>query len=267
LGVIEKKKLSGVQIHGTAIVDERAELGAEVEVGPFSIIGPEVVLGEGCKVSSHVLIDEGTILGRNCRIHHGAVLGTIPQDLKFKGEKTILRMGEDNVVREYATLNRGTVDRGETTIGSRCFFMAYSHVAHDCVIGDDVILANSVNFAGHIQVRDFAIIGGLVAVHQFVQIGEHCMIGGGYRVAKDVCPYALVAGEPLRTAGLNLVGLKRRGFSPETLRVLKRAFKLLFFSNLNTTQALQAIEGEVQPTAEVTKLVEFVRNSERGIVK
>ena len=267
MGVIQKKKPSGVQIHGTAIVDERAELGAEVEVGPFSIIGPEVVLGDGCKVGSHVLIDEGTILGKNCRIHHGAVLGTIPQDLKFRDEKTILRMGEGNVVREYATLNRGTVDRGETTVGSGCLFMAYSHLAHDCVIGDNVILANSVNFAGHINVGDFVIIGGLVAVHQFVHIGEHCMIGGGYRVAKDVCPYALVAGEPLRTASLNLVGLKRRGFSPETLQVLKRAFKLLFFSNLNTTQALEAIEDEVQPIAEVTKLVEFVRKSERGIVK
>lgn len=267
MGVVKEEKRTGVAIHSTAIVDGSAELGAGVEIGPYSIIAKEVVLGDGCQVASHVLVDEGTVLGKNCKIHHGAVLGTIPQDLKYEGEKTILRMGDNNIVREYATLNRGTKQRGETTIGSGCLFMAYSHVAHDCIIGDNVILANCVNFAGHIKVGDYAIIGGLVPVHQFVHIGEHAMIGGGYRVPKDVCPYALVAGNPLRTTGLNLVGLKRRGFSPETLSALKKAFKLLFFSKLNTTQALQAIEREVERIPEVEKLVAFVRNSERGITK
>ncbi|MFQ5869891.1 MAG: acyl-ACP--UDP-N-acetylglucosamine O-acyltransferase, partial [Candidatus Zixiibacteriota bacterium] len=234
--LIEEKKTTGVRIHSTAIVDKTAALGSGVEVGPFSIIGAEVEIGDGCRIASHVLVDEGTILGKNCRIHHGAVLGTIPQDLKFEGEKTILRLGDNNIVREYATLNRGTKERGETTIGSGCLFMAYSHVAHDCVIGDGVILANCVNFAGHVRIGDFAIIGGLVPVHQFVHVGEHAIIGGGYRVPKDVCPYSMVAGNPLKTTGLNLVGLKRRGFSTEAIRILKEAFKLLFFSKLSDTQ-------------------------------
>jgi len=265
--VIEEKKWRGVRIHATAIVDKTAELGAGTEVGPFSIVGRDVKLGSGCKIGSHVLIDDGTVLGKDCRIHHGAVLGTIPQDLKFEGEKTILRMGDDNVVREYATLNRGTKERGETTIGSRCLLMAYTHVAHDCVIGDNVILANCVNFAGHIEVGDFAFLGGLVPVHQFVHIGEHAMVGGGYRVPQDVCPYSLVAGNPLKTTGLNLIGLKRRGFSAETIGILRQAFRLLFFSKLNTTQALEAIEKEVKLTPEVSKLIDFVRKSERGITK
>ena len=267
MGLIAKKKTTGVRIHSTAIVDETAELGSGVEVGPFTIIGAEVEIGDGCRIASHVLVDEGTILGKNCRIHHGAVLGTIPQDLKFKGEKTILRLGDNNVVREYATLNRGTKERGETTIGSGCLLMAYSHIAHDCVVGNNIILANCVNFAGHVRIGDFAIIGGLVPVHQFVHIGEHAIISGGYRVPKDVCPYSMVAGNPLKTAGLNLVGLKRRGFSTEAIRILKQAFKLLFFSNLNTTQALEAIEGNMEASPEVLKLIEFVRKSERGITK
>ena len=256
-----------MKIHSTAIVDKTAELAAGVEVGPFSIIGEEVKIGDGCKIASHVLIADGTVLGKNCQIHHGAVLGTIPQDLKFKGEKTILRLGDNNVVREYATLNRGTEERGETTIGSGCLFMAYAHVAHDCVIENNVILANCVNFAGHVKVGEFAIIGGLVPVHQFVHVGEHAMIGGGYRVSQDVCPYSTVAGNPLKTMGLNLVGLKRRGFSAEAIRILKQAYKLLFFSNLNTSQALQAIESKVEATPEVLRLIDFVRKSERGITK
>jgi len=266
-GIAEQRKPAETRIHSTAIVDKTAQLGAAVEVGPFSIIGAEVEIGDGCRIASHVLVDEGTTLGKNCRIHHGAVLGTIPQDLKFGGEKTILRMGDNNVVREYATLNRGTEERGETTIGSGCLFMAYSHVAHDCVIGNNAILANCVNFAGHVKVGEFAIIGGLVPVHQFVHIGEHAIIGGGYRVPKDVCPYSMVAGNPLKTMGLNLVGLKRRGFSPVTIGTLKQAFKLLFFSHLNTTQALEAIENNVEPSPEVLKLIDFVRKSERGITK
>lgn len=265
--VIKERESGGVRIHSTAIVDKTAELAAGVEVGPFTIIGGEVKIGDGCKIASHVLIDNGTILGKNCHIHHGAVVGTIPQDLKFRGEKTILRMGDNNIVREYATLNRGTEERGETTIGSGCLFMAYSHVAHDCVIGNNVILANCVNFAGHVRIGDSAIIGGLVPVHQFVHVGEHAIIGGGYRVPKDVCPYSMVAGNPLKTTGLNLVGLKRRGFSAEAIRILKQAFKLLFFSKLNTTQALEAIESSVEASPEVLKLIEFVRKSERGITK
>ena len=265
--VIKERESGGVKIHSTAIVDKTAELAAGVEVGPFSIIGGEVKIGDGCRIASHVLIADGTVLGKNCQIHHGAVLGTIPQDLKFEGEKTILRLGDNNVVREYATLNRGTKERGETTIGSGCLLMAYSHVAHDCVVGNNVILANCVNFAGHVRIGDFALIGGLVPVHQFVHVGEHAIIGGGYRVPKDVCPYSMVAGNPLKTTGLNLVGLKRRGFSTEAIRILKQAFKLLFFSNLNTTQALEAIEGNVEASPEVLKLIEFVRKSERGITK
>jgi UDP-N-acetylglucosamine acyltransferase len=254
-------------IHPTAIVSPQAELDEEVEVGPYAIIEEKVRIGKGTSIASSALIAGGTILGKNVRVHHGAVIGTIPQDLKFEGEETQVVIGDGTVVREYATVNRGTKAYGTTTVGKECLLMAYSHVAHDCILGDHVIMANSVNLAGHVEVGDYAIIGGVVPVHQFVKIGAHAMIGGGFRVQQDICPYALVAGYPLKVTGLNLVGLRRRGFPREVIKKLEQAFKLLFFSGLNTTQAVERIQAEVDLIPEVQEILDFLSRSSRGIVK
>lgn len=256
-----------MNIHPTAIVDPKAELGKEVSVGPHAIINQGVRIGDNVQIGSNVLIDSGAIIGRNCRIHHGAVLSTPPQDLKFGGEKTFLEIGENTVIREYATINRGTKHRGKVTVGSDCFIMIYAHIAHDCIIGNNVILANSVNIAGHVEVEDYAIIGGVVPVHQFTRIGAHSIIGGGFRVPKDVPPYILAGGYPLRYMGLNIIGLKRRGFPANTILTLKKACRILFQSQYNTTQAIEKIKSEIEPLPEIKHLLEFIEKSERGIIK
>lgn len=254
-------------IHDTAIVSPKAELADDVEVGPFTIIEDNVTIGSGSTIASSVLIAGGVTLGKNVKVHHGAVIGSIPQDLKFAGEITQVVIGDSTVVREYATVNRGTSALGTTTVGKDCLLMAYSHVAHDCVIGDGVIMANSVNLAGHIEIGDYAIIGGVVPIHQFVKIGAHAMIGGGFRVPQDVCPFALVGGYPLKVTGLNSIGLRRRGFGREVKGELEKTFKLLFFSGLNTTQALERINDEVELIPEVQMILDFIAASNRGIVK
>lgn len=252
-------------IHATAIVSSKAELADDVTVGPHSIIEDNVVIGAGTKIASSALIASGARLGANITIAHGAVVGSVPQDLKFAGEESLLVVGDETTIREYATLNRGTADRGETTVGSNCLIMAYAHVAHDCIIGNNVILANSVNLAGHIEIDDHAILGGVLPVHQFVKIGTHAMIGGGFRVQQDVCPYALAGGYPLRIAGLNALGLKRRGFTPEAIRTIKSVYKLLFHSKLNTTQAVERIKSEIEIIPEVQVILDFIERSERGL--
>lgn len=256
-----------MNIHPTAIVDPKAELGKDVSIGPYTIINEGVRIGDNVQIGSNVLIDSGAIIGRNCRVHHGAVLGTPPQDLKFGGEKTYLEIGENTVIREYATINRGTRHRGKVTVGSNCFIMMYAHIAHDCIIGNNVILANSVNIAGHVEVEDYAIIGGVVPVHQFTRIGAHSIIGGGFRVPKDVPPYILAGGYPLRYMGLNIIGLKRRNFSTDTILTLKKACRILFQSQYNTTQAVEKIKSEIDPLPEIKHLLEFIEKSERGIIK
>ncbi len=256
-----------MNIHPTAIVDPKAELGKEVCVGPYTIINEGVRIGDNVQIGSNVLIDSGAIIGRNCKIHHGAVLSTPPQDLKFGGEKTFLEIGENTVIREYVTINRGTKQRGKVTVGTNCFIMIYAHIAHDCIIGNNVILANSVNIAGHVEVEDYAIIGGVVPVHQFTRIGAHSIIGGGFRVPKDVPPYILAGGYPLRYMGLNIIGLKRRNFSPDTILTLKRACRILFQSEYNTSQAVQKIKSEIESLPEIKHLLEFIEKSERGIIK
>lgn len=254
-------------IHKTAIVDPGAELGRGVSVGPYSIIESDVRIGDGTQIASQVRIATGTRLGQNCRVSHGAVLGTDPQDLKFDGRFTTLEIGDRTIIREYATINRGTHHSMKTVVGNDCFLMAYTHIAHDCRLGDHIILANSVNMAGHVTMEDWVVIGGLVPIHQFVRIGCHAMIGGGFRVPQDVSPYALMGGYPLKVAGLNIVGLKRRGFTLAQLSPLRRAFKVLFQSDLNTTQALERISSEVEMTPEVRHLTDFIRGSERGVTK
>jgi len=254
-------------IHPTAIVSEKAELGKNVSVGPHTIIEENVVLGDGCKIESSVVLASGARLGNNVAVSHSAVIGTEPQDLKFGGEETTAEIGDNTIVREFVTINRGTIAHGKTTLGKNCLVMAYAHVAHDCIIGDNVIMANSVNLAGHVEIGDFAILGGVLPVHQFVKIGAHAMVGGGFRVQQDICPYSLVGGYPLKVVGINSVGLKRRGFSPETVKTLEQVFKILFFSELNTTQAADRIKSEFDSTPEIKEILGFINRSNRGIVK
>jgi UDP-N-acetylglucosamine acyltransferase len=254
-------------IHPTAIVDKTAVLGDNVSVGPNAIIEHDVKIGNDVTIGANCLVAAYTELSDKVSLFHGAVVGTVPQDLKFKGEKTRLIIGEGTTIREYAMLNRGTAYSGETTIGKNCLLMAYSHVAHDCIIGDNVILANSVNLAGHVEIHDYAIVGGVVPIHQFVKIGVHSMIGGGFRVQQDICPYALAAGYPLKVVGLNAIGLKRRGFSREKIALLEKAFSFLFFSNLNTSQAIEEIKAKIEPVEEIKVILDFLEKSTRGIVK
>ena len=254
-------------IHPTAIVYSGAQIGDHVSVGPYTVIENDVIINNNCQIGSHVLIHSGTRIGAKCRIFKGAVLGTDPQDLKYAGEKTTLEVGDETTVREFCTLNRGSSHRLRTVIGKKCLLMAYVHVAHDCLLGDQVILANAVNMAGHVTIEEFVSIGGMTPIHQFVKIGKHAFIGGGLRVNQDIPPYILAAGEPIQYAGINRIGLSRRGFSPEILMQIKQAYKLIYRSGLNTTQALEQIEQTMELTPEVKYIVDFIKTSERGIVK
>ena len=254
------------QIDPRAVVSPHAELGENVTVGPFTIIEENVTIGPGTRVGSHAVIASGTRVGKDCTVYPGAVLGTIPQDLKFHGEATTLEVGDGTVVREYATLNRGTEDRWKTVVGTNCLVMAYVHIAHDCFIGDHVILANAVNMGGHVTIEEYSIIGGITPIHQFVTIGRHAMIGGGFRVAKDVPPYVLAGQYPLSFEGLNIVGLKRHNFSRESIESLEKAYNFIYSSNLNVSQAISRIKSEVPMTAEVQHVVQFIENSKRGII-
>lgn len=256
---------AGSGIHPQAIVDPGAQLGAGVSVGPWTLIGPGVRIGAGTTVASSVLIESNTVIGEACEIHKGAVLGTSPQDLKFDGEETYLVIGDRTVVREYATLNRGTSAAGRTAVGDDCLLMAYTHVAHDCQLGNHVILSNAVNMAGHVEIEDWAIVGGLTPIHQFVRVGMHAFVGGGSRISQDVIPYCRVAGSPPKLYGLNSVGLERRGFSQEARSRLKQAYRILFQSNLNISQGIARAREEVEATPEVDHFLGFIETSGRGV--
>jgi UDP-N-acetylglucosamine acyltransferase len=256
---------AGAEIHSTALVDESAQLGEGVVVGPYSIIGPGVTIGDRTRVGPHVLIERHTTVGADCALYKGAVLGTDPQDLKYAGEATELRIGDRTVIREYATLNRGTTALGYTAVGSDCLLMAYTHVAHDCQLGDHVILSNSVNMGGHVTIGEWAIVGGVTAIHQFVRIGSHAFVGGASRVAKDIPPYVKAAGSPIQLYGLNSVGLQRRGFAEEVRRELKRAYRLFFASTYNTSQALARARDELRALPEIDVFLGFFEESERGV--
>jgi UDP-N-acetylglucosamine acyltransferase len=259
------KAEGAVGIHPTALIDPSAELGEGVTVGPYSIIGPRVTIGAGTQVGPHVYIEKDTTLGVDCRIYNGAVLGTDAQDLKYAGERTRLIVGDRTVIREFATLNRGTTSRGYTQVGSDCMLMAYTHVAHDCLLGDHVILSNSVNMAGHVTMGDWVIVGGVTPIHQFVRIGTHAFVGGGSRVAKDIPPYVKAAGSPVQLYGLNSVGLQRRGFSEDVRKELKRAYRLFFASTYNTSQALERAHDELRALPEIEVFLSFFEDSERGV--
>jgi len=253
-------------IHPTALIDPEARIAPSAVIGPYSIIGRGVDIGAHVEIAAHVLVHRDTRIGDSCRVHHGAVLGTDPQDLKYGGEPSRLEVGSDTTIREYATLNRGTGEHGTTRIGSGCLLMAYSHVAHDCVLGEGVILANSVNLAGHVQIGDWATVGGIVGIHQFVRIGQHAFVGACSKLAQDIPPFVLVDGNPCRPHGLNVIGLKRRGFDRDTIRALRRAYRIVFGSDKHIAAALGEIESWPDQIPEVAQFVEFIRTTERGIV-
>jgi UDP-N-acetylglucosamine acyltransferase len=254
-------------IHETAVVSPEARLAADVRVGPYCIIGADVELGAGCILDSHVRLDGPLRAGPNNHFFHGAAVGGVPQDLKYKGARTGVRLGDGNVIREYVTINRATADGCDTQIGDGNLLMAYVHVAHDCVLGDHVILANAVNLAGHIEVEDHAILGGVTPVHQFERNGRYAIVGGGSRLPKDMPPFMKAAGNPLRVVGPNSIGLERHGFSPETRRVLKEAYRIVYRSGLNVSQAVARIRAELNATAEIEHLLAFIERSRRGIVR
>ncbi len=255
-----------MSVHSTAIIDPKAELAEDVEVGPYSIVEANVQIGAGTQIGPHALIANGARIGAAVRVFNGAVIGTVPQDLKFQDEESVAIVGDRTMIREFVTINRGTETTGKTIIGSDCLLMAYSHVAHDCVLGDKVIIANSVNLAGHIIIEEQVIIGGVVPVHQFVHIGKHAFIAGGTRVPKDVPPYILAANEPLRFAGLNSLGLKRRGFSADVVAAIKHAYKLIYLSNLNVSQGIEKVRNEMEIVPEIQHIIDFIEGSERGVI-
>jgi UDP-N-acetylglucosamine acyltransferase len=263
--IADSPAFAEVEIHPSAIVDPSAELDQGVTVGPWALVGPGVRVGAGTVIGPSVLVERNTTLGRECEIHKGAVLGTDPQDLKFGGEPTVLEVGDRTVIREYATLNRGTSASGRTVVGSDCLLMAYTHVAHDCVLGNHVILSNAVNMAGHVELEDWVIVGGVTPIHQFVRVGIHAFVGGGSRISQDVPPFCRVAGSPPKLYGLNSVGLERRGFSAETRGALKRVYRILFQSNLNVSQGVARAREEMEISPEIDHFLSFIETSERGI--
>jgi len=256
------------RIHSTAIISpDNVVIGKNVTIGPYSIIEENVTIGDGCIIKAHALVGARTTLGKNCRLFNGAVVGEIPQDLKYADENTETILGDNVTVREYCTIHRGTTDRWKTTIGSNVLIMAYSHIGHDCIIGDNVIIANSCNMGGHVEVGDFAIIGGAVPIHQFVKIGQHAFIAGGFRITKDVPPFIRASNTPLTYNGLNSVGLHRRGFPSESINLIKRAYTKIYRSHLNVSHAVKNIKDTMKLTPEIQEILEFIKESSRGIIR
>lgn len=258
--------MSRARIHPTAIISSDAEIADDVEVGAYAIIGENCRVPSGCVIAPRASLERNVALGTNVKVGVGSILGGPPQDLKYAGEETTVEIGEGTVIREYTTINRGTAHSFKTTVGRNCLLMSYVHLAHDCHIGNNVILSNVAQLAGHVTVEDRAIVSGLCAVHQFVRIGRHSFIGGCSRVAKDIPPFLKAVGNPVRLYGLNTVGLQRSGMDEDTIRELKRAYRLLFRSEMNVTQAIERAQTELEPLAEVKELIRFVEASERGVV-
>lgn len=244
-----------------------ARIGDDVKIDAFVTIGADVEIGEGTWIGPNVSIMDGVRIGKNCKIFPGAILGSIPQDMKFRGEYSILEIGNNVTVREYCTLNRGTEASRKTRIGDNCFLMAYVHIAHDCQLGANCILANNVTLAGHIEVGDFVVIGGLAAAHQFVKIGSHAMVAGGSLVTKDIPPFIKAGRAPLSYAGVNSIGLKRRGFEQSQIHAIQDVYRLLFVRGYNTSQAIQLIEDTLPHSGEKSEILQFIKRSERGLLK
>ena len=253
------------RIHPTAIVSPEAQLGDGVEVGPWVVIGESCVLGDECVLSPRAVLERNVTLGDGVRIGIGSVIGGDPQDLKFQGEETCVEIGDGTVVREYATINRGTAESLKTTVGRNCFIMTYVHLAHDCHLGNGVIISNGTQLAGHVTIEDRATISGLCAIHQFVKVGAFSFIGGASRVPQDIPPYLKAVGNPIKLYGLNSVGLQRANFEPAVLRELKRAYRLFFRSELNVSQAMERANAELEMFPEVRHFLSFVDGSGRGV--
>jgi UDP-N-acetylglucosamine acyltransferase len=255
-------------IHPTALVDSRAELDGDVEIGPYSVIGPGVRIGKATRIGAHAVVEGNTTLGENNVVFQFATVGSRPQDLKYKGEESRLVVGNGNTIREYASVNPGTAAGGMLTqVGDGNLLMMYCHIAHDCRLGDRNIIANGANLAGHVVIEDYVVVGALVGIHQFVKVGTGALLGAGSMVSKDVVPYCSAAGDRARLKGLNLIGLKRRGISARKIEDLKRAYRIIFRSGLRTVEALDKVRGEVPDSAEVRNMVAFVEKSRRGICR
>ena len=255
-------------IHPTAIISSKAEIDTDVKIGPYTVIGDDVVVGSGTTIGSHVVIDPYVIIGSDCRIFQFAAIGAIPQSVKFEGGKTFVKIGDKTLIREFVTIHRGTeFGGGITEIGEECFLMAYTHIAHDCHVGKNVVLANNATLAGHIEIGDYATIGGLVAIHQFVRIGDYAFVGGKSAVVKDIVPYVIVAGDRAVLRGINRVGLKRHGFSPDSLAALKKVYRIIFRIGLTLNEAIERVGAQVEPLPEVNALIEFIKSSQRGITR
>jgi UDP-N-acetylglucosamine acyltransferase len=252
-------------IHPSALIDPSAELGGDVTVGPFAIVGPSVLVAAGCRIGPRVTLQRNVRLAEEVVIGDGSILGGDPQDLKYRGEETWVEIGAGTIIREYSTINRATSATLKTTVGARCFIMSYVHLAHDCHVGDDVVIANATQCAGHVTIQDHAVLSGLNAVHQFVTIGSYAFVGGGSRVNQDIPPYVKAVGNPMELYGLNTIGLQRAGFSPDTVAALKRAYRLFFNSDLNLSQALERARTELPGFPEIDRFLAFVESSERGV--
>lgn len=254
-------------IHPSAIVDKNASIGSDVTIGPNSVVEGDTVIGDGCEIGSHVLVNSGARIGGGCRIFHGATVAALPQDLKFGGEKTLLRIGDNTTIREFCTLSRGTKATGETVIGSNCLLMAYCHVAHDCRIGNNVIAANTLNLAGHVEIGNNVNIGGTCAVVQFRKIGDFCHLTAYSLIKKDVPPFATVAPGPMRVIGINRIGLSRAGFDDDRRRIIKQAYRILFRSGFTTALALSKLAADFPGNSDVASIVSFVKGSTRGLLR
>jgi UDP-N-acetylglucosamine acyltransferase len=259
--------MSGVEIHPTAIVDPKAELGAETIVGPFCIVGSEVVLGTGCWLQHHVTLCGPMRAGAKNKFYAYCSIGQQTQDLKYAGEPTHLEIGDENTFREFCTVNRSTKADGKTRVGNRGNFLAYSHIGHDCTVGNSVVFSNNGTLAGHVEVGDHAVMGGLTAVHQFCRIGRFAITGGCSKIVQDVPPFLIADGNPAEIRGVNLIGLERAGFTPESVKAIKEAFRLIYRSKLNTRQAIEAVRNQIEAREEITQLIEFVEKSARGIIR
>jgi UDP-N-acetylglucosamine acyltransferase len=259
--------MSGIKVHPSAIVDPHAELGNNVEIGPFSIIERNVKLGDGTIVGMHCLITGHTSIGKKNQFFSGAIIGSDPQDLKFRGETTYTEIGDENIFREYVTVNSGTGEGTKTIIGNHNLIMTQCHIAHNCILGDHVKLANVATLAGHVQIQDYATVGGLTPIHQYVRLGSYSMVGGGFRVTQDIAPYVLTGGEPLANYGLNQVGLARAGFTKETIQLLKKAYRIIFRSKLSLQEAVLSVQQNLEQTTEIKNLIDFLTTSTRGFIR
>lgn len=256
-----------MNISPLAVVDPEAQLGENVTVEPFAIIKKDVVIGDNCHIYPHAIILDGSRIGKNCNVFPGAVIAGIPQDLKFKGEKTVAIIGDNTTLRECVTINRGTASKGQTVVGNNCLIMAYSHVAHDCVLKDNVIVGNATQIAGEVEIGDYAIVSGGSLVHQFTRISKHVMIQGGSRIGKDIPPYTLIGRDPIVYCGINIVGLRRRGFTNQQIFLIQDIYRTLYTRGLNNSDALKAIETEYEPCEERDLILDFIKSSQRGIVR